>query len=62
VPALLWILEKVIFPACPARTFTFTRSPARWIGLLATAWNLLPIGQLDGGHVVYSLVRSRTNC
>jgi membrane-associated protease RseP (regulator of RpoE activity) len=59
-PALLLLLEKAVFPGVSANDiYLHPVARAAWIGLLATAWNLLPIGQLDGGHIVYSIAGHR---
>jgi membrane-associated protease RseP (regulator of RpoE activity) len=34
---------------------------AAWFGMLATALNLFPIGQLDGGHISYAVLGRRSS-
>ena len=47
----------------PPEGQTFLMGPlatASWFGLFVTALNLMPVGQLDGGHVVYALLGKRS--
>lgn len=56
VPPLLRLFEAGVFPGVPADDILLhPMARAAAIGMLATAWNLLPIGQLDGGHLLYAL-------
>lgn len=54
-PLLLWLASKLVFPGVDtADLYLHPVARAAWVGLLATALNLLPIGQLDGGHILYA--------
>lgn len=60
---VFWSVARVVLGVDP-NTVNVNLHPtafAGWIGLLVTALNLLPVGQLDGGHVVYSLFGPRAH-
>lgn len=59
-PLLLRWAEAFVFPGVsPADISLHPIARAAWVGLLATSLNLLPIGQLDGGHIVYAFAGDR---
>lgn len=55
---LFYILGRLIHPSIPEGMDIFLHPVAfaGWIGFLVTSMNLIPIGQLDGGHIAYSLL------
>lgn len=59
-PLLVRLIEMWLFPGVPAEDiYLHPVARAAWVGLLATSLNLLPIGQLDGGHIVYACFGER---
>ena len=57
-PLLLqWMMEWVHGPLAENQTVLLNPLVfAGWVGIFITALNLLPIGQLDGGHILYTLI------
>ncbi len=57
-PLVFKLLSQLTFGPVP-EGHSVTLHPiayAGWVGIFITALNLLPIGQLDGGHILYTLL------
>jgi Zn-dependent protease len=62
-PLLLkWMIQAVHGPIPPGADLKMNPIYfAGWVGVFITGLNLLPIGQLDGGHILYCLIRRRAH-
>ena len=59
-PLIERLLEAWLQPGIPhVNLLLHPMGRAAWVGLFATALNLLPAGQLDGGHILYTLASGR---
>lgn len=59
--SIFYALSKIVvfgqfLPAGGQDVYLNQLAWAGWVGLLITALNLMPLGQLDGGHILYSLI------
>lgn len=55
-PLLIRFFVAIFHPGVdPASILLHPVGRAAWVGFFATALNLLPVWQLDGGHIIYSL-------
>ena len=61
-PLLFKLASKLLWGTIPDG-YSLNMHPmafAAWFGLLATALNLFPVGQLDGGHISYAVLGRRS--
>lgn len=63
-PAIFYLMHDLVRAVAPhqavaglplSRVYLHPTAVAVWVGMLATALNLLPSSQLDGGHIVYAI-------
>ncbi|HEV2399961.1 MAG TPA: site-2 protease family protein [Candidatus Sulfotelmatobacter sp.] len=63
-PAVFYLMRQIVGSVAPGhviaglpltRIYLHPTAIAAWVGMFATALNLLPSSQLDGGHIVYAL-------
>jgi len=62
-PLLFKLASWLVFGS-PPQGYSINMHPmafAAWFGLLATALNLFPIGQLDGGHISYAVLGRKSS-
>jgi membrane-associated protease RseP (regulator of RpoE activity) len=62
-PLLITLLVHWLRPDLPLGAELF-RNPllmAGWVGMLITGLNMMPVSQLDGGHVIYGLFGKRAH-
>jgi membrane-associated protease RseP (regulator of RpoE activity) len=64
LPGIFYVVHDALRSIAPGyalahlplnRVYLHPTAIAAWVGMLATALNLLPSSQLDGGHIVYAL-------